>query len=145
MHLTESQLWNQLRDCIPVAVRARRITERFEAGWPDILWGADERAGFVELKTLPGLAVTPRTLLGVDPAQALFLRDWSQHRGRAGVLAQQTESLRYFPAQPSVAWQKAIQGPGAWDRCPCFAYAFDAQGMRDFFAELTKLRSPLHP
>ena len=86
---------------------AWRLTERFLAGIPDILWLVDGRVGWIETKALERLTGN----LGLTDAQRITLWEWGRKGGRAVVLATEGETYLVVPGEalvPAVDVSRAI-------------------------------------
>lgn len=111
----ESGAWAGLRARLLTAgVHPVRLTERFTAGVPDVLWvvKATGQTGLVELKAVDRFPVKGGAFApGVSIAQSVWIRGWVEAGGLSGVLCRVSLARQwvYWPGRSDTQWAKLIQ------------------------------------
>lgn len=115
----ESTAWVGLKAKLErVGLRTRRITHRFEPGWPDVLWVEKglRLSGYVELKAVERWPVRGGPLrMDIRREQTNWIRKWVADGGLGGVLCRVTQARQwvYWPGKSDIDWPRLmLEDPG---------------------------------
>ena len=115
--MSESAMWDHLKEKIVGRVNAERITERLNDGVPDVVYQfASGEAGWCELKYVAGVGKDVLRIPWKSTAQPFWLQRWRRWGGRSGVLLRiERRGWFYWRPTDDIRWVEWAQNPVGLD------------------------------